>query len=407
MPPSESNFHFSLFTLNSSLFTLHFSLFTFHFSLLTINLYIHIPFCTSRCIYCDFFSTTGGKSQQDRYVEALLRELKKVQGSRCKVQCFNSLYIGGGTPSVLSHDNLRKLLGTFAPLAKSEVTIECNPDDVSESLAQLLVECGVNRVSMGVQTFSDERLRFLRRRHDSSQIAPAVEVLRKAGIRNISIDLMFGFPGETMAEWHEDLDKALALGVEHISAYSLMYEDGTPLTRMLEAGTVSALDDETCRSMYYTLIDRLAAAGYEQYEISNFCKPGFRSRHNSDYWKPWSEYYLGLGAGAHSYDGATRSWNVCDVEKYISGQEPKGCEVLDDDMRYNDLITTALRTREGIDLDVVRDWLGEDYRTYLLSSSRKEIENGRLAIEGSRIFFTRKGLYVSNDVMSELIMVQG
>ena len=316
---------------------------------------------------------------------------------------FKSLYIGGGTPSVLSHDNLRKLLGTFVPLATSEVTIECNPDDVTDALAELLVECGVNRVSMGVQTFSDERLRFLRRRHNSGQIRPAVEALRKAGVGNISIDLMFGFPDETMAEWCDDLEKALALDVEHISAYSLMYEEGTPLTRMLDDGRISALDEETCREMYYTLIDRLAAAGYEQYEISNFCKLGFRSRHNSDYWKPWSEYYLGLGAGAHSYDGKTRSWNVCDVEKYIACQEPEGYEVLDDDMRYNDLITTALRTREGIDLDILRDWLGEDYRTYLLSSSRKVIEYGRLAIEGSRIALTRQGLYVSNDVMSELI----
>ena len=282
--------------------------------------------------------------------------------------------------------------------------MECNPDDVSESLAQLLVECGVNRVSMGVQTFSDERLRFLRRRHSSSQIAPAVETLRKAGVGNISIDLMFGFPGETMAEWQEDLDKALALGVEHLSAYSLMYEEGTPLTRMLDEGRIKALDDETCRSMYYTLIDKLAAAGYEQYEISNFCKPGFRSQHNSDYWCPWEKHYLGLGAGAHSYDGTTRSWNVCDVEKYIMG-EPKEFEVLDDDMRYNDLITTALRTREGIDLDVVRDWLGEEYRSYLLSNAHKAIENGCLAIEGNRISLTRKGLYVSNDVMSELVKV--
>lgn len=330
-------------------------------------------------------------------------ELKSHPSAISHQPSFKTLYLGGGTPSVLSHDNLRRLLETFVPLATSEVTIECNPDDMSEELAQLLVECGVNRVSMGVQTFSDERLRFLRRRHDSSQIRPAVEVLRKAGIGNISIDLMFGFPGETMAEWHKDFEKALTLGVEHISAYSLMYEDGTPLTRMLEAGTVSALDDETCRSMYYALIDRLAAAGYEQYEISNFCKPGFRSRHNSDYWKPWSEYYLGLGAGAHSYDGVTRSWNVCDVEKYIVGQESKDCEVLDDDMRYNDLITTALRTREGIDLNIVKDYLGEEYSSYLAQSARKEIENGRLAIEGSRISLTRQGLYVSNDVMSELI----
>jgi oxygen-independent coproporphyrinogen-3 oxidase len=256
---------------------------------------------------------------------------------------------------------------------------------------------------MGVQTFSDERLRFLHRRHKSDQILPAVKALRKAGIKNISVDLIFGFPDQTLDEWRDDLQKALALDVEHISAYSLMYEEGTPLTRMLDEGKIKALDEETCPEMYYTLIDTMTAAGYEHYEISNFCKPGFRSRHNSDYWKPWSEHYLGLGAGAHSYDGNTRSWNVCDVEKYILGNEPKECEVLDDDMRYNDLITTALRTREGIDLNIVKDYLGEEYSSYLAQSAKKEIENGRLAIEGSRIFLTRQGLYVSNDVMSELI----
>ena len=317
----------------------------------------------------------------------------------------SSLYIGGGTPSVLSFENLRKLLAVFVPLTSGERTIECNPDDMSEELAKLLAEGGINRVSMGVQTFSDDRLRFLRRRHNSAQILPAVKALRKVGIQNISVDLIFGFPGQTLEEWRDDLQKALALDVEHISAYSLMYEDGTPLTRMLDEGKIDALDDETCREMYYSLIDTMTAAGYEHYEISNFCKPGFRSQHNSDYWRPWEKYYIGLGAGAHSYDGKRRSWNVCDVKRYIEGHYTAGEEILDDDMRYNDLITTALRTKEGIDLDIVEKYLGKGYRSYLSQCAEKEIKNGRLSIKGSRIFLTRQGLYVSNDVMAELIKV--
>ena len=345
------------------------------------------------------------------YVEALIKEFNENQNQNENVTPPNwegtgeGLYIGGGTPSVLSFENLRKLLAEFVPLTNGERTIECNPDDMSDDLAQLLADNGINRVSMGVQTFSDERLRFLHRRHKSDQILPAVKALRKAGIKNISVDLIFGFPDQTLEEWRDDLQKTLALDVEHISAYSLMYEEGTPLTRMLDEGKIKVLDEEKCREMYYTLIDTMTAAGYEHYEISNFCKPGFRSQHNSDYWRPWEKHYIGLGAGAHSYDGKRRYWNVCDVKRYIEGHYMEGEEILDDDMRYNDLITTALRTKEGIDLNVVEEYLGKDYRRYLSECAEKEIKKGRLSINGTHISLTRQGLYVSNDVMAELIKV--
>lgn len=356
-------------------------------------LYVHIPFCTSKCIYCDFYSVATAHDMREAYVDAVMTELHH----RWRGGSVRTVYVGGGTPSALPLPLLRRLLMAL-PEAEEEFTVECNPDDITPELARTLVECGVNRVSMGVQTFSDDRLRFLRRRHSAAQILPAVECLRRAGVGNISIDLMFGFPGETMAEWQTDLQRAVALGVEHLSAYSLMYEEGTPLTRMMQEGRVEQLDDTVCREMYDTLIDTLHEAGYEQYEISNFCKAGWHSRHNSGYWS--GEHYIGIGAAAHSYDGTCRSWNVSDVGEYV--RNPLGVretEALDEDTRYNDLITTRMRTRRGVCIEE----LPPRYRQYIISEAQRAIMAGCLALEDGYLRLTRKGLYVSDDVMSDLV----
>jgi oxygen-independent coproporphyrinogen-3 oxidase len=252
---------------------------------------------------------------------------------------------------------------------------------------------------MGAQTFNDERLRFLRRRHSSSQVYDAVRILREAGICNISIDLMYGFPGETLDDFRRDIDAALALDVEHISAYCLMIEEGTALHRM----GVEAADEETERAMYEMLIDCLTAAGYEHYEISNFARKGFRSRHNSSYWNDTP--YIGLGAAAHSYDGHCRSWNVADIHTYIAaiecGELPSECEELDIDTKYNDRIATALRTCDGLNLGE----LDERHRQYCLTEAQRFIDDGLLKIVDNYLRLTRRGLFVSNMVMSELMLV--
>ncbi len=249
----------------------------------------------------------------DDYVEALCQEME-LRKDYLK-EPLTTIYLGGGTPSQLSVRHLEQLFSAVRstlPMPENgfgemEITLECNPDDVTEEYARQLGHLPVNRVSMGAQTFSDERLRFLHRRHTAGEVALAVERLRKNGIRNISVDLMFGFPNETIAEWQTDIDYILQLGIEHISAYSLMYEEGTPLYRLLEKGEVKETDEELYRQMYDLLIDRLAVAGFEQYEISNFArltqqgKPSaFRSRHNSSYWH--NVPYMGVGASAHSYN---------------------------------------------------------------------------------------------------------
>ena len=302
---------------------------------------------------------------------------------------------------MLSSHNLSRLclsLKDFAGESLEEFTVECNPDDITPELASLLYSLGVNRVSMGAQTFSDERLAFIHRRHKAYQVKEAVENLRNAGIRNISIDLMFGFPDETVENWKCDIEQALSLGVQHISAYSLMYEEGTSLYKLLEEGKIKEISEDVSLEMYETLITLLTQAGYEHYEISNFALSGYRSKHNSSYWKRVP--YLGIGAAAHSYNLTSRQWNVSDVKLYIKGDNIiEDCELLDNIEQYNDLITTALRTREGIDIDS----LSETDKLFLTKAASKSIEQGNLIIENNHLHLTRKGLFISDAVMVELI----
>ena len=374
------------------------------------GIYIHIPFCRSRCIYCAFYSTTR-LEQRRCYVDALCREME-MRGK--SVERIDTVYLGGGTPSQLTLGQLKQLFLYINKVyslpsiqgeggAEPEITIEANPDDVTDSFAATLLQLGINRVSMGVQTFSEDRLRFLNRRHTAAQATEAVGILRRAGIRNISIDLMYGFPDESLDDWQHDIDCALRLGVEHISAYCLAIEEGTALYEKVKNRTIRSEDEETERQMYYTLIDRLEAAGYEHYEISNFARRGFRSRHNSSYWT--GVPYLGLGAAAHSYDGQHRSWNVSDIHRYIDGIEngtrDYEYETIDDITRYNDRVMLALRTADGLDLATLTD----SDRAYLLSLASKYLDQGLLCLSQDRLRLTRQGLFVSDMVISDLMQV--
>ena len=373
-----------------------------------IGIYIHIPFCRSRCIYCGFYSTTSLELRQ-RYVETVVKEI----GIRSQETGVRSIYLGGGTPSQLTIPQLQQIFDAIYIYNKvekdAEVTIEVNPDDVTETFAEGLATLPVNRVSMGAQTFDDVRLKFLRRRHTSSQVRKAVSLLRSAGISNISVDLMYGFPNETISDWEGDIDAAIALDVEHLSAYCLTIEEETELWRWLsqKKGNPSCEilpDEELERAMYEMLIDKSEAAGFEHYEISNFAKPGFYSRHNSSYWD--GTPYLGIGAAAHSYDGNTRSWNIADIHQYIEGMEDGKrifeSETLDADTRYNDMVTVALRTRDGLDLKR----LSEDYRDYCLRNAQRFLDDGQLQVtQAQTLTLTRKGLFVSDMIMSELMKV--
>ena len=384
------------------------------------GLYIHIPFCASRCIYCGFYSTTSLKLRQ-RYVDAVKKEMEEVRKRKKEKEDHSiaTIYLGGGTPSQLTIPQLHQIFDAVYKYNKvemdAEVTIEMNPDDVTEAFADGLCMLPVNRVSMGAQTFNDERLKWLHRRHSSHQVTEAIERLRDNGIQNISIDLMYGFPGETLDDWRRDIDAALSLDVEHLSAYCLMIEEGTPLAKMVRNGDCPSceersglqgdcpLNEELERQMYELLIDKLTAAGYEHYEISNFSKPGYRSRHNSSYWNDTP--YVGLGAAAHSYDGHCRSWNVADIHQYIEaierGELPSEQEEIDGDTHYNDRITVALRTSDGLDLTTLSD----RHRHYCMKEAQRFLDDGLLQLCDNRLSLTRKGLFVSDYIMSSLIMV--
>ena len=372
------------------------------------GIYIHIPFCKSRCIYCGFYSTTL-LDLRKKYINAVCREME-LRKNYIR-EPFSTIYLGGGTPSLLDEAELTKLFlyinNVYDVDRNAEITMECNPDDITPEFTNMLSRLPINRVSMGAQTFADSRLRLLHRRHNSDEVKHAVKLLREAGIKNISIDLMFGFPDESLSQWKEDISAALALNIEHISAYSLMYEEDTPLWKMLNTGKVKEIDEELSLTMFKELVCQLTDAGYEHYEISNFARPGYRSRHNSSYWHQVP--YIGLGAAAHSFDLNSRQWNVADLKLYIeeinNGIIPMEREELDNDTTFNDIITTALRTSDGIDLNAMETRLGKRYRNTLISAAGKHIEQGLLEIRHDRLRLTAEGIFISDMVMSDLMIV--
>lgn len=372
------------------------------------GIYIHIPFCKSRCIYCGFYSTTL-LDLRKKYINAVCREME-LRKNYIR-EPFSTIYLGGGTPSLLDEAELTKLFlyinNVYDVDRNAEITMECNPDDITPEFTNMLSHLPINRVSMGAQTFADSRLRLLHRRHNSDEVKHAVKLLREAGIKNISIDLMFGFPDESLSQWKEDISAALALNIEHISAYSLMYEEDTPLWKMLDTGKVKEIDEELSLTMFKELVCQLTDAGYEHYEISNFARPGYRSRHNSSYWHQVP--YIGLGAAAHSFDLNSRQWNVADLKLYIeeinNGIIPMEREELDNDTTFNDIITTALRTSDGIDLNAMETRLGKRYRNTLISAAGKHLEQGLLEIRHDRLRLTAEGIFISDMVMSDLMIV--
>ena len=377
------------------------------------GLYVHIPFCATRCSYCGFYSTTK-LDLQDRYVDSLCREiaLRKEYlssystDSKAANTIVRTIYIGGGAPSQLSRYSLEKLfhaIDTYLECSPEEVTMEVNPDDVTNDLAETISALHINRVSMGAQTFDDNRLKFLNRRHKSFQVERAIDILHEHGVGNISIDLMFGFPGQTCDSWKEDVRRAISLDIQHISAYSLMYEEGTKLYRMLKENMIKEIDEEVSLNMYNELINILCGAGYEHYEISNFAKKGYWALHNSSYWHDIP--YLGIGAAAHSYNIKSRQWNVSDINKYIESIShdtvPFTFESIDADTHYNDIVTTELRTSEGIDLSRLDD----KYVQYIVKQAARHVADKTVDINDGHLKLTREGLYISDMIMSDLMKV--
>lgn len=373
------------------------------------GLYVHVPFCRTRCVYCAFYSTTHGAGLQQDYVGAVGLEMARRQDELPGVA--QTVYLGGGTPSVLQPSALEQLFASihrfFALAPDAEVTIEANPDDVDAAFCRRLKALGVNRVSLGVQSLSDERLRFLRRRHDAAGAVAAVRLLKESGIDNISIDLIFGLPGQSLEEWQNDVQTALSLSVTHLSAYSLMVEEGTPLQRMVEQGEVADTDEDVYEAMMAHLADAAEKAGFEHYEISNYARPGFRSRHNSSYWL--GTPYLGFGPSAHSYDGLDlRRANTADLHAYLAAADGgvlHTTERLTEAELQDEMVMTALRCREGVDLSRLGERFGSEAANEIRRLARPHLDSGLLVWRpDGRLALTRRGIMLSDRVMADLMI---
>ena len=373
------------------------------------GVYVHIPFCASRCSYCDFFSTLRLDEVGHDYVEALIAEAR-LRKAELNGKPVKTLYMGGGTPSQLPLPLLARLIdGLKATLdlnAVQEFTLEANPDDVTPEWCAAVRALGVNRVSMGVQSFQDAVLRLVGRRHTARQAIDAVASLRHAGIDNISIDLIYGLPGQTLETWAESVRQAVDLRPQHISAYGLTYEPGTRLWQQRECGEVVEASEDQYLDMYRILVGMLQMAGYEHYEISNFALPGYRSRHNSSYWNETP--YLGLGAAAHSYDGTMRRSNHADLCGYIrritSGQPACQVEDLAWWERYDERVMLGLRTADGVDAHRLRSDFGDKAWAHFVSEARRHIDAGNMiCTDDGRYILTSEGIVLSDSVMRDLM----
>ena len=370
------------------------------------GLYIHIPYCKSKCTYCDFYSTPQVETME-QYVHSLLCEAKLRQEEI--PHQFTTLYLGGGTPSVMPLELMSQLINglksTFDLSHVEEFTIEANPDDVTQEYIAALMQLGVNRVSMGVQSFNDNELQAINRRHSAQQAIDAVHDIKEAGITNVSIDIIYGLPGQTLNSWKHNVKQAIDLDVQHISAYNLSYEPGTRLWVMRERRKVQEVSDEDCIAMHNTLVEMLIDADFEHYEISNFARPGYRSRHNSSYWN--FTPYLGLGAAAHSFDGTTRRYNPSSIKEYIDKLSNGNTAYIEEHLelweRYDEEVMVRLRTSEGLNTQLIAKSYGEDVYNKLITKAKFFIEQNRLTLNGNNLILTPSGVMMSDNIIRDLM----
>ncbi|MCU0377534.1 MAG: radical SAM family heme chaperone HemW [Bacteroidales bacterium] len=372
------------------------------------GIYLHIPFCKSWCSYCDFYSVTDNTDMAP-FVQAVTKEAV-LQSGYLESETVETVYFGGGTPSLMTADQVRRIIATLRENYKfsedPEITMEINPDDVTDGTIGALAGSGVNRISLGVQSWNDKRLKFLGRRHNSAQSEKALAQVFKEGFVNVSVDLIYGIPGMAAGDLRLDLEKTFSFPVTHISAYHLTIESGTKLGRLKKEGRLEEADEETSNTMFSLLSARCREEGFIHYEISNFAKEGFISRHNSSYWKQTP--YLGLGPSAHSFNRASRQWNVSDVKKYIrsinSGAVPFEREELDRLTTFNEYVMTSLRTMWGIDLGYVEAYYDKELHDYLVNLAEKYIRYGLLRREKNTLVLTDQGKMISDNIIAELLM---
>ena len=376
------------------------------------GIYLHIPFCHKACTYCDFHFVTN-LSRKEAMVEAMVKEITLRRDFLPEGEELDTIYLGGGTPSVLSEAELKAIFAAiregFTVNEEAEISLEANPDDLSPERLAGLKRQGVNRLSIGIQSFREEDLKWMNRSHTAEQALACVGHARAAGIDNLSLDLIFGLPGLGPAEWEENLETAIALAPQHLSLYALTVEERTALHYQLEKGKYELPSDEIFETHFLKAHARLTEAGYEHYELSNYALPGFRSRHNAAYWK--GVPYLGIGPSAHSFDGQKRAWNIANNSKYLKLLEAGESPVAEEENlglrdRFNEYIMTGLRTAEGLDLQRIQQEFGRDL-SLAKSSFLTDLEGaGHLWKEGDRIGLTPSGWIVSDHIIRELFWAE-
>lgn len=374
------------------------------------GLYLHIPFCRQACRYCDFFFTVS-LQKMDLLIDVLLEELKQREKEAGR-EVLQTLYLGGGTPSLLTPHQLDRIMNTllsrFSFRKNPEITMECNPDDLNRTYLDALFNVGINRLSIGTQSFLDQELQLMRRSHTSEQAVQSVRDAADAGFSNITVDLIYGIPGQDLQAWEKNLNAALALPVDHISAYHLTFEEGTVFDHWRKKGKLRPVSDELSLEQFHLLRQRTQETGFEHYEISNFAREGKRSEHNLLYWS--GNPYLGAGPSAHSYHGNTRRWNVANIRKYTeaiqTGQPFWEEEQLTPEDRYHDYLITSLRTRWGANPRYIEKQIGESYADYFRMKSKLFLDSGALVRKDQHLVIPPDQWLITDHILRELFLEQ-
>lgn len=373
-------------------------------------IYLHIPFCKQKCSYCNFHFSTSF-SLKDEMLSAIKKEIQ-LRHNELENKTLKSLYFGGGTPSVLSVDEIKSLLDEiqkyFSFDNNIEITLESNPDDLNKNFLKELSQTEINRLSIGTQSFFDEDLKLMNRAHNASEAESSIKRAQDFGLVNISIDLIYGSPTSNFEIWKDNLNKTIELKVPHVSSYALTVEPKTALEKWIENGKVSSPEEAEQNQEFYYMKDFLKDNGFDHYEISNFGKPGFHSKHNSAYWK--SEPYLGIGPSAHSYNGSfERSWNIANNPIYIKNLNqnilPIEKEILTEKDRFNEMIMIGLRTIWGVDLNRINQNFSSEVIDYLNQEIKSKIESGILKIENNYLKIPEKHWFLADGIASDLFIV--
>lgn len=373
------------------------------------GIYIHIPFCRQKCHYCDFYKTVNvGFIKQ--FILFLRKEIE-LQKIYLQGESVETIYFGGGTPSVLKQQELVYILSVlkseFQVESNAEITLEANPDDLNLTYLESLFQAGINRLSIGIQSFQNQHLKKMNRRHNVKQAILSVENAIKAGFSNISVDLIYGLPELSLKQWKQNLQEVFKLPVQHLSAYHLTYHRGTPFYSWLKNGTLKEPSEEESIEQYNELINESWFAGFEQYEISNFAKDKLYSKHNTSYWT--GKKYLGLGPSAHSFNGISRQWNVAGIEDYMKALKTDSPfykkENLNEKDKFNEFILTNLRTKWGVSLSFIEENFGVEKSTYFLESIQKYLNTGKINEQNGNFTLSNKGVFVSDDILSDLMII--